>query len=664
MSRKYYDTSSLIQSGLNLIPQAISIFDEDLKLQIWNTRFIELLSLPDSLIYKGTSFKDIIIYMAKRGEYGAGNIETIVEEKVEQALTFVPHYFERQRPNGTIISVEGSPLSEGGWITVYTDITEQKRQETFLLENRDILSDKLLQHAAMLAEANRELKAANRALSELKHRHSRSEQRMRLINQSIPAHIAHITPDYEYTYSNNRFSDIIGINYPNIIGKKMHEVFGYKLFNKIKPSITEALNGITSVSEIEIEIDRDERRTIRSTFKPDFNNDGKISGVFILTLDISEEVQTMEALLLNKKVESSAQLISGLAHDFGNILTVISGNLTRIESHSVDIKTNPEIINNTKNAAQRAIRIIENLLSFSGKQNLTPSHTNITNLLSEISRIFSHSLSNDIKLNLAIPDEEVFAFVDEGALQDVMINLMINAKDALDGTGNITISVNKISDKKQSEGKVQIIVKDDGSGFNEETKKRAFEPFFTSKSKKGGTGLGLSMAHGFAIQSKGKIEIINNTSKGASIILTLPISGSPVDTAFDTAKDFPLPDNNIALVVDDEPDIRQNIRYVLNNFGYSVIECEDTSEALDIVKTIENLQLVVSDVMMPGSITGVDFCDQIRKDFPTLPILLVTGLPMDHNILYGVTDRFKVIQKPIDHNKIKFALVNLKSIPC
>ena len=186
-------TKSMTIAGLNLIGQALTIYDRDLRLVLCNAPFQNMFDLPDRFVSPGATFRDTITHLAQSGEYGrVDNVDVFVKERIDQARAFIPHYMERTRANGRTISVEGSPLPEGGWVTVYTDISATKAQEALLRARSDALSDQVLSHAEQLAQSNRELAAMITALDETKRQLTASEARARLTTEMLPAHVAHV----------------------------------------------------------------------------------------------------------------------------------------------------------------------------------------------------------------------------------------------------------------------------------------------------------------------------------------------------------------------------------------------------------------------------------------------------------------------------------------
>ena len=283
------DTSVLLRSGLNLIQQALSIYSNDLKLVFANQRFRAMFGLSPELCEPGAAFADTIDYLAKTGEYGAiDDIPAFVHDLVQKALTFEQHYVERKRSNGRWISVEGGPLRQGGWVTVYTDITDIKRQEDMLRTRSDELSGKLLDRSEELAKANRALEATISRLHETQQHLEATEARVRLAAETTPAHIARLDRQERYTYSNQRLPLSAANGAENIIGHSASDVLGTAIYQEIAPALHAAFAGNAKVVEFTLPEDG---RLIRSAFTPDTSSNNAVTGAFVLSTDISATQQ-------------------------------------------------------------------------------------------------------------------------------------------------------------------------------------------------------------------------------------------------------------------------------------------------------------------------------------------------------------------------------------
>lgn len=640
---------ALIESGLNLIQQGLTIFNAEMELVLWNRRFIDLLELPAEIVYHGATFREINLFLAKRGEFGPGDPEDLTEFRVERARTFEPHYFERVRPNGRMISVEGHPLAQGGWVAVYSDITETRRQEGVLKARSDLLSDRLLQHSGKLAETNRQLAAANRALQETKDALVASEARIRTITRAMPAHIAYLDRGYIYRFTNDRFRDVMGLDRDALTGKSITDVFPPQVFTEVKPAIDRALAGRTAIVDYDMPGPNGETRAIRSTFTPEIDDNGDVPGTFVLSIDRTEEKAATELLIRSKRMETTAQLTSGLAHDFSNILTIVLVNLARMAKPETGEDQRMDLIRSTERAARRGTRIIDNLMTFLFRQRLNATTTNVSAILRELVRLFRASTNETIAVEVNLPDDDIVASLDEGAFQDAVLNLLFNARDAIEGThgaGTIHLHLDLLAD---TPARIEVRVCDTGSGFSEEALLHGQEPFFTTKPQGKGTGLGLSMVRNFVDQSEGELVIGNCPQGGADVRLIVPLAPAEepgAETPETPALIAPPAEGSLALVVDDDPELRAVLRDHAAGLGYAVIEAASADEADNLVSHIADIRLVVSDIVMPGDSNGLDLAHRLKSRDPSLPILLVSGLPASDPTIVEAKRTFPVLRKP------------------
>jgi len=277
------DTAVLLRSGLNLIQQALSIYSVDLKLIFANRQFKSMFDLPEHLVEAGADFGETLTYLAEHGEYGAvEDVPAFVAERVQQALAFEQHYVERQRSQGRWLSIEGGPLRQGGWVAVYTDITEVKRQEAMLRSRSNELSEELLDRSEELTRTNRALEATINRLHETQQHLEAAEARIRLAAETTPAHIARLNREERYTYSNQRLPLRAAHGDDDLIGFTAREVLGDAIYQTIFPALQSALNGEPKVVEF---IDPATGRQIRAAFTPDSNAADVVTGVYVLSMD-------------------------------------------------------------------------------------------------------------------------------------------------------------------------------------------------------------------------------------------------------------------------------------------------------------------------------------------------------------------------------------------
>ncbi|MDO5648451.1 PAS-domain containing protein [Paracoccus sp. (in: a-proteobacteria)] len=590
--------ADMTQSGLNLIAQALSIFDADLRLAVSNRQFQTMFDLPDDLTRPGTDFADIIAFLVARGEYGPqDDPDAAITARVEQARAFQPHYIERERPNGRWVGVEGAPLSQGGWITVYTDITDVKHQETLLRAHSAELSQQVLDHAERLSAANRALAATNAALHEAQRILTQTQARTRQVIEMIPAHIAHMAPDLRYTFSNRRLASVFPGASDDVVGLTMEQAHDPATHGALLPFMQRAQAGEPQLFEVTHPASG---RRIRISLTPAQDDGG---GVYILSTDITDEVQTREALAHASRRNLAAQLTSGVAHDFGNLLTIILGLQARLAAGDLPPDAAGDV-QATLAAARRGAALLNRLSQISGGRDLAPEPTDLPALLAEIATLARPSLADGVVLDVRadLPGEPLL--LDPGALHDSVLNLILNANAAMAGPGTITLSA------RQSGQWLVLSVTDTGPGFSPDALTRGTEPFFTTKGGQG-SGLGLSMVYDQTKRAGGTMRL-DNTATGAQVTLRLP--WRPVL-------------RQMVLLAEDDDTLRAQIRDQLTSLGHAVIEAATLSEARAITD-LPGLTLILSDIQL-GDGLGLDLTGG------ALPAVLMTSLPPGHPLRAG-----------------------------
>jgi signal transduction histidine kinase len=624
---------AMTSAGLNLIAQALTIYDSSLNLVVCNAPFQQMFSLPDALVTPGATFEETIRHLASRGEYGpVEDIDAFVQERIETALAFEPHYMERTRSNGRTISVEGSPLPQGGWVTVYTDITAAKQQETLLHARSDALSDQVLAHAEQLAATNRELASMITALEETKRQLTESEARTRLTTEMMPAHIAHVDASGHYTFSNRRLSSVIPGRPSNIVGLNIRDALGASAFGRIEPSLKDAYAGTPSVLEF---TDDASARRIRVAFTPDGQ-----CGVYILSMDITQETQTRVALQQTRKRELAAQMISGLAHDFSNLLTIILGMQSRLKRQPDLTADAKELIEGTLAAARRGGALLTSIADVTGPRELRPVATDTAQLLEDLTTLATPTLPPDVILQTEdlMPDNTVL--LDKGRLTDSLLNLILNARDACGAKGQITLQQRCVNDTW-----IEWAVSDNGPGFSSSALDRGIDPFFTTKGSEG-SGLGLSMVYDMTKSAGGDLRLRNKPAGGAQVILRLPFrSALPATTG-------------LVLLVEDDGDIRAAVRDMLMELGHSVIEATSADEATALLADLPDIALILSDIQLVGEATGLDLAARVGNQ---LPLLLMTSLPADHALFHAAQACAPVLRKPFGAHDLA-ALITPSSV--
>ena len=349
-------------------------------------------------------------------------------------------------------------------------------------------------------------------------------------------------------------------------------------------------------------------------------------GMVNVVLDRTERKGLEQALLHSQKMKAVGQLTGGLAHDFNNLLAVIIGSLELVSPDTPDA---PRISRALK-AAERGALLTQRLLAFSRKQALHPHAVEIQPLLENLTELMRHSLPATLTLDIEAQSPAWAAWIDVGQLENAIINLVMNARDAMEGlSGIIKIRtwnqrVTRSDGRKQDMVALEVI--DHGCGMSQEIKAQVFEPFFTTKQTGSGSGLGLSMVYGFVRQSGGRVEIESAQGQGTTVRLHLPRASVQAtnDRAPELAPERDSADTLI-LVLEDEADVRQTLCEQLHQLGYLTLEAESGEQALQLLEASPDIGFMVSDLMLPGRLSGAEVVQFAQLHYPHLPLLLVSG---------------------------------------
>jgi PAS domain S-box-containing protein len=352
--------------------------------------------------------------------------------------------------------------------------------------------------------------------------------------------------------------------------------------------------------------------------------------------DLSERRQVELQLLQAQKMEAVGQLTGGVAHDFNNLLTVVLGNLELLEPLAGDDRQK-KLIGRAKDAVKRGSQLSDRLLSFARRQPLRTSFINLNELVSGFMDMLRHTLGGNISIELKMDDKLWPVRADVGQLENAILNLVINARDAMPTGGRLMIAgKNTVLDegyvKKHLEvnagSYVELSVQDTGSGMPRDVLDHVFEPFFTTKAGGAGTGLGLSMVYGFVKQSNGHIHIESEVGKGTTIRLYLPrsqeVSGKPRHRR-EQMRGIPRSKGETILIVEDDIDVRKTALKQLKALGYEVVEAANGAAALELIVKGLRPALIFTDIMMPGGMSGVDLSREALKHDPGLKIIFVSG---------------------------------------
>lgn len=660
-----------LQAALDLIDQGLTLVDQDLRLVAWNKSFLRLLELPVEMAYPGVPFENFIHYNALRNEYGPGNPEQQTAERAALLRTMELYEEERVRPNGMVLSVRGVPVPNRGMVMLYSDITEPRRREALIREQNTWLEARVAERTAEFTQTNAELRQALEHNEAIAQSLARSEARMRLITDSIPALLAYFGHDRRYHYVNRGYRDWFGLDPSRPENIRAREYLGEDTYSRIRPYVMQAVKGSAVTFEYEVKTIHRGLRIARTSLIPEIDPSGEVIGCFELTFDITDERLAHDRMARAQKMEALGLLTGGLAHDFNNILTVVQGNLAALAEIPNLAPYREEYLQPAIEAARRGSDLIRDLLSFARKHPLSSQVKDINTCLAKTVALLRGVLPDTLNLIVETHPDPVFVRLDPNQLRDALINLALNARDATEGKGQIAIrcTVLTIDDRTASSLGInpnryaRLSVEDDGCGMDQATMDRMFEPFFSTKASGQGSGMGMSMVYGFVHQSAGAIELHSVAGEGTTVSLLFPLykaPGIPERPASTAPKSIAIPIEGrcgLALLVEDDDGVRRLLRRELLDLGFSVIEAENGEEAIALIDHTPDIRLLLSDVVMSGLLNGLDVVKHARtySHIPTI-VLMSAFIPSQ-----TPPNDVPLLQKPFSRAELLQALSHHRS---
>lgn len=392
------------------------------------------------------------------------------------------------------------------------------------------------------------------------------------------------------------------------------------------------------------------------------SDEGDLLGYAKVTRDLTDKHKIEEQLRQSQKMEAVGQLTGGLAHDFNNLLTGIGGSLEmmRIRMAQGRIAEFDRYFTAAEGALKRAAALTHRLLAFSRRQTLNPQPVNANRLISGLEELVRRTMGPSIQVEIVGSSGLWATLVDPNQLENAILNLCINARDAMPDGGKLTIeTANKWLDERAARQHdvpagqyVSVCVTDTGTGMTPDVTAKAFDPFFTTKPLGEGTGLGLSMVYGFARQSDGQVRVYSEVGRGTTMCLYLPRHAEEATVEVDPvlpAISESVGDGEIVLVIDDEPTIRMLIGEVLSEAGYAVIEAPDGPAGLKVLNSNARIDLLITDVGLPNGMNGRQVADAARVQRPDLKVLFITGYAENAVVGSGRLEKgMFVITKPFE----------------
>ena len=462
----------------------------------------------------------------------------------------------------------------------------------------------------------------------------------------------------QISYVNQTFLDYFVEAGANPSGASLSDFLPGELSSTLDALTRDVIEGARKVErEVEVPFSDGSTHLVRGTKFPVIDLDGRAIGLIQLITDITVEKEAEQQLRQAQKLDAIGQLTGGIAHDFNNLLMVIDGYARQALNRLGDTDAAEASIKEVLLGAERATTLTRQLLAFSRRQLMERRVFCIEENLQEIEGLLVRSIGELFDLAFDFPEHRLCIDTDPGEFTQAVVNLAVNARDAMPGGGAITVGfrerpmddrfVEKFPDLRAART-VEVFVTDQGHGMDKETLRRVFEPFFTTKERGKGTGLGLAMVYGFAQQSGGAVDIVSAPGEGTTVSIVLPIADRLPDDATEEMDEAWLGQNETILLVEDDTKVLGLTRYCLEELGYKVLTAENGFDALEREEGHGGtIDLVLSDVIMPV-MGGFQLADIMRAQRPDRKFLFMSGYPeSETGKMADLPKNAQFLQKPL-----------------
>lgn len=469
--------------------------------------------------------------------------------------------------------------------------------------------------------------------------------------------------DNPIVFANGAFTDLTGYTEAEIMGRNCRFLQGEGTDRATVAELRRAVDEQRAVAVDILNYKADGTPFWNALFfGPIFDQDGQLLYYFASQMDITERHNNQESWLQAQKMEAIGQLSAGMAHDFNNLLQVINGNLEVALLGAGPQHKAAEPIRRAQRATMQAGKLTQQLLTFARKQRLEPKRLSLNSLVVEFSDMLVRTLGDKVDLRLDLKPGLPACTIDPTYLEMALLNVVLNARDAMPGGGAVTVGTAVLGDERRrllglSPGDyVCICVNDEGQGMTPEVRRRATEPFFTTKGP--GTGLGLAMVHGFVQQSHGRLDIESAPGEGTQVRMVFRVAEQAAsdDAALAERRGGtpgePQRRRCRILVVEDNDDVRELAESMLEMAGYEVLSAPSGERALGLLESGEPADLLFTDVIMPGGMNGLELIERVHAKRPGLPVLVTTGY-MDELPGRGKpSGTLDVLSKPYQHQDL------------
>jgi len=479
------------------------------------------------------------------------------------------------------------------------------------------------------------------------------------------------TEDYRYVEWNKAAEELTGLDREEMLGKNDFDFFTEDeaafYVDMDKKVISEGR--LHDIPEEPIHTRNNGVRLLHTRKIPIFNSQGEANFLLGISEDITVKRETEEMLRRSQKMEAVGQLSGGIAHDFNNQLGIVTGYLEFLKAYVKDNEKQLGWVESASKAAQRCVELTKQLLLFSRAKPAGKSDVDVNFCVNEIEDIIEKSVTPEVKVNYQLEPDLWQVSVDQSELEDAIVNMVINARDAMPDGGEIIIRTSKIyldndfvsNSPGVSSGEYSMLeIKDNGFGMSKEVIEHIFEPFYTTKPVGKGTGLGMSMVYGFVQRYDGSINIDSSPGAGSSIKIYLPranVKEKESNRVIDEERVMKMPQGSeTVLVVDDEIDLLNLASEYLGSLGYKTFKALNATEAIDLIEK-EKIDVVFTDIVMPGGMNGYELADKVREEHPGIKVLLSSGYTgKSTGTVYKAVYKELIMSKPYTRQDLAYRI--------
>jgi PAS domain S-box-containing protein len=617
-----------LEDAIESISDGFALWDAEDRLVAYNKKLVEFSPEIPELIRPGARFGDLVRAIADRG--GADNADEPADLWIRNRID--QHHRprepkERELSDGRWLRITDRKTRDGGTVTVWTDITELKRRE-------------------------QEITA--------------SETYFRSMIENASDIITVLDAKGTIRFESPSIERLLGYGPDELVGQTAFVVHPEDL-PEVADAFGRGLQNPGTTQSVTFRF-RHKDGSWRSLESVGMNllHDPNVAGVIVNSRDVTERTEAEERLRQAQKMEAIGQLTGGVAHDFNNLLGIIMGNLELMKEDAELRGETVKLIEQALSATERGANLTQQLLAYSRKQALQPRPVNVGRMVADLITLLRRTLGENRQITLTGEENLWLCDVDPAQMENALLNMAINARDATPQGGKLSFTTanvrfddeNATGHEKIAPGQyVRVSIADDGVGMSKDVQAHVFEPFFTTKEVGKGTGLGLAMAYGFARQSGGHITFESEIGKGTTFHIFLPRSQQvedPIDR--DTGSESPLTQDEKILVVEDDGDLRALVVTLLGGLGYEVQQAGDGQAALGLLGADTPIDLLFTDVVLPGGIGGYQLAEQARALRPGLKVLYMSGYSEDAVAEPSTLDADRLVQKPFRKAEIARAV--------